>query len=67
MKNIFIVWTVVMSIFILTVSEPTQLTYFTEHEVEKESDFIQIGITVHCEDSVLKKATETAKQIVENL
>lgn len=43
------------------------MTYFTEHEVEQDEDYIEIGITVHCEDSVLKQAVKTANGIVDKL
>ncbi len=49
------------------IAEPTILTYFSEHEVEQDSDYIQIGITVHSEDSNLNKAVKTAGAIVSKL
>jgi hypothetical protein len=48
-------------------AEPTILTYFSEHEVEQDSDYIEIGITVHSEDINLNKAVKTAETVVAKL
>ncbi len=47
---------------VLTQKDPVTLTYFVEHEVEQENDFIEITLTISAQSRTLTDALANAKK-----